>query len=418
MGLLRRLFFSANDLPALRKAMAQQRFADARLIVDDLLSSELSTEEQHEVQSYATEAGNALAQRNLDEGLFLLRDDQLDRAADQLQLAREQAVSSELIQQIEKGLSQIEQPQAMPLPTANSCNNCTTAPTSAIDPQDEGLPDFDAQLELILMRYPTEIAQSYQQKSCEFLHAFMLGQQGEDLEALKQFGQLPAQEQDDLFDFEVGSLMARLGEPEKACDALYSALQKNPELLLAAETLVTILLAMKKHEMAIDFIKELLGKKQDSAFCHAQLASIYHMQDNAEAALNHGRQAVEAGHSDPRIILMTAMLLESNQELDQAEALYQRIPAGGCGGTGINLYLAEFLLRQKRDLRKVLDTFNAACRQETDNPRWQLRVAQTYLALGWDKRGKTLLNTVVSDPRLMDELRLEGVRRLAIVSGE
>jgi len=413
MGLLRRLFFSANDLPALRKAMAQQRYADARLIVDDLLSSELSTEEQHEVQSCAAEAGNALAQRNLDEGLFLLRDDQLDRAADQLQLAREQAVSSELIQQIEEALSQSEQPQAMPLPSANSCSSCTAAPTSTIDQQDEELPDFDTQLELILMRYPTETAQRYQQKSSEFLHAFILGQQGDDLEALKQFGQLPAQEQDDLFDFEVGSLMARLGEPEKACDALYSALQKNPKLMLAAETLVTILLAMKKHEMAINFIKELLGKKQDSAFCHAQLASIYHMLDNAEAALNHGRQAVTAGNTDPRIILMTAMLLESNNELEQAEDLYRRIPAGGCGGTGINLYLAEFLLRQKRELRKILDTFNAACRQEPDNPRWQLRVAQTYLALGWDKRGQELLNTVVNDPRLMDELRHEAKTMLA-----
>jgi hypothetical protein len=79
----------------------------------------------------------------------------------------------------------------------------------------------------------------------------------------------------------------------------------------------------------------------------------------------------------------------------------------------MNLYLAEFLLRQKRELRKVLDAFNSACRHEPDNPRWRLRVAQTYLGLVWEKRGTKLLNMVLRDPNLMEELRVEGQAMLA-----
>ncbi len=420
MGLLRRLFSKANDLPALRKAMTQRRYADVLLIAEEITTSELSSEELGEIKDSTHKAGDTLAQLNLEEGLFLLRDDQLQRASDHLQLAQQQAVSTELQQQVEEALKQVEQVDSdqPTLPTTSnscsSCSSCSSQEMNATETSDEDPLDLDSMLELILGSYPQELAQRYRQKSAAFLQAFVAGHQGEEVEAMKQFGKLAASEQDDLFDFEVGSLMARLGEPVKGCDALYSALQKNPDFLLAAETLVTLLVTMKKHQAAIDFVKELLDKKYDVAFCHAQLTSVYHVMGNGEQALHYGRKAIDAGQTDIRIVLIVAMLLEANKEMDQAEALYRRIPAGGgCGGTGINLYLAEFLLRQKMELRKVLDVFNDACRQEKENPRWQLRVAQTYLALGWDKRGQELLNIVVRDPNLMEELRTEGKARLS-----
>ncbi|MDY0190169.1 MAG: tetratricopeptide repeat protein [Desulfuromonas sp.] len=420
MGLLRRLFSKANDLPALRKAMAQKRYADALLIVDELSSTALSPDEHDEVEDLSMQAGDNLAQLNLHEGLFFLRDNQLELASDHLQLAQDQAKSPDLRQQVAQALQQAQQinlKQNPPKTVSSSCSSCSTcAPQSAAvpDPSDEEPIDFDSLLELILSSYPEDLAKRYMQKSTAFLHAFVAGHQGAEIEAMQQFGKLTASEQDDLFDFEVGSLMARLGEPVKGCDALYSALQKNPDLLLAAETLVTLLVSMKKHQEGIDFIKELLDKKYAAPFCHAQLAAVYHSMGNAEQALHHGRTAIDAGHTDMRIVLMTAMLLEANNELEQAEDLYRRIPAGGgCGGPSVNLYLAEFLLRQKRELRKLLDVFNNACRQEADNPRWQLRVAQTYLALGWDKRGQDLLKIVIQDPSLMEELRTEGEAMLA-----
>ena len=423
MGLFSRLFSSKNDLPALRKAVSQQRYADALLIVEELTSTELSEEERSELDTLATQAGDSLAQINLDEGLYLLNDQQLERAREHLLLAQQQAVSEALQQQAAQALQQLknERPislDAAPVASSASCGSCSSCgPATSEEPPalaDEDHPDFDAQLELILTSYPEELAIRYQQKCPDFQKAFLLGHQGEEIEAMKAFGKLPASEQDDLFDFEVGCLMARLGERGKACDALYSALKRNPGLLLATETMVSILVSLKKYQTAIEFIHEMIEKKQDAGFCHAQLASVYHVMDDAENALKHGLLALEAGHNETRIVLMCAMLHEANGQLGEAEVLYRNIPAaGGCSGGGMNLYLAEFLLRQKRDLRKVLDTFNGACRQEADNPRWQLRVAQTYMALGWDKRAKKLLSIVVRDPRLMEELRAEGEALLA-----
>lgn len=83
----------------------------------------------------------------------------------------------------------------------------------------------------------------------------------------------------------------------------------------------------------------------------------------------------------------------------------------------MSLPLAEFLLRRGRELGKVLDTFNVACRQEPENPRWQLRVAQTYLARQWRKEGLGLLQKVVGDPRLDPELQQEARALLSAQQG-
>ena len=411
MGLLNRLFSSKKNISTLRKAISQQRYADALLLVEELRNTNQGADEVREIDALATLAGDHLAKINLDEGLYLLKDQQLERAAEYLHLAQTQAVSAQLHEQIEQGMEQLATAHTQPNAAAGSCADCNAghtvanAQTPMVDADAE--PDFDSQVELILAGYPDALIERYKAKNADFLHALVLAHQGKEVEALKAFGKLPANAQDDLFDFEAGSLMARLGQPEKGCDALYSALQKNPDLILAAEALTTILVAQEKYEVAINFLNDLLQRNKDAAFCHAQLALIYHTMDNADEALRHGRQALDAGQTDVSIVLMTAMLLEAKNDLEGAEVLYRRIPAGGCAG-GINLYLAEFLLRQKRELRKILDTFNHACGQEPENPRWQLRVAQTYLELGWDKRGRDLLNKVVHDPRLMEELRLEG----------
>jgi len=421
MGLLHRLFFSKSDLPALRKAVSAQRHADALLIAEELQEADLDAEERAEVESLVSQAGDKLARVNLDEGMYLTQEQQWERAAEHLELAQEQVFSSELKQEIELTLQHLDARRsgsfADPAATSNStCSSCdSTADAAPESFPEQDLPDFDAQLELILTSYPEDLMPRYQNKSQEFKEAFVLGHQGEEVEALKRFGALPAAEQDDLFDFEAGCLMARLGEGPKACDALYSALQQNPALELATEIMVSVLIGMKEYQKSISFIQEMMAKNQSPPFCHAQLATIYYAQDDADSTLKHALEAIEGGYTDQNIVLMAAMLHEAKGQFQEAEALYRRIQssAKGCGAGGMNLYLAEFLLRQKRELRQILDAFNSACRQEPDNPRWQLRVAQTYLGLGWEKRGQKLLKMVVRDPNLMEALRVEGEAMLA-----
>lgn len=288
-----------------------------------------------------------------------------------------------------------------------SSPRCGSQQDLNVSTTDDGqLNDFDSQLAAILAHYPKELSDRYPEKSPEFLQALVLSQQGEDRQALDMLAKLPIGEQDDLFDYELGVLMARHGHEQKACNTMRSCLKQNPDHLLAAETLVMLLVAMKENDQALELILQMVLEDRDGAFCHAQLASLYHIQHDDELALKHCLEAIDAGHDNPNFTLLAATLLEKNNQLEQAEVFYAQILDGS--GATMGLYLAEFLLRQNKKLNKVLDTFNTATLQEPDNPRWQLRVAQTHIARGSKKKGLELLHAAIKDQHLSGMLREEG----------
>ncbi|MDT8421476.1 MAG: tetratricopeptide repeat protein [Desulfuromonadales bacterium] len=423
MGLFGRLFGSKDDLPALRKAVAQHRFADAHLIAQELDTGSLTDEERSEFEGLRIQAGDSLARLNLQEGLGLQRSGDPERAAEHLSLAQEQAASSELVAEVKKALKDLAKAPltptlaATPKAAGGSCASCGPAPAMApLDVVDGDLPDFASQLELVLASYPPELAERYQSKSALFQEAIMLGHVEDEAAALKLLKKIPAEEKDDLFDFEVGSLLGRTGKAQEAIKYLKMALEKNPDHLLAAETLIMLQVSRKQGKEALARLEEMLDKGQDPAFCHGQLATLHLQGGEREKALEHSRQALAAGSRDPQIMLIAAGLMEQSGDVKGAENLYSALPIGGCGG-GANLHLAEFWLRQNKNLAKSLDSFNAACRQEPENPRWRLRVAQTYIARKWDKQGLDLLRKVVNDPNLSAELKQEGRALLASKTG-
>jgi len=417
MGLFGRLFGSRDDVPALRKAIAQHRFADARLIAEEINVEALSSEERTEFDELRTEAGDRLARLNLEEGLGLQRSGDRVRALEHLELALEQAISSDLGKEVKKALKGIDKepitPTAVKKATGSSCGSCAPTPSTApMSPDDGELPDFDSRIDLVLASYPADIAERYQSKSQQFKEAFLTAHEVDEATALKLLKQVPADEKDDLFDFEVGSLLGRLGKVPEAMKYLKMALNKNPDHLLAAETLITIQVSRKQGKEALARLEEMLAKGQDPSFCHAQLASVRMQMNKPDQALEHAQQALALGNTDPQTTMIAANLLEKKGDVKTAETLYSSLSVGGCGG-GANVYLAEFWLRQNKNLAKTLDSFNAACRQEPENPRWKLRVAQTYIARRWEKQGLELLQKVLSDPTLAPELRAEGEALLA-----
>jgi len=284
----------------------------------------------------------------------------------------------------------------------NKFNSLNPAP---IEIDQEEISDFDRLLQTSLSSYPQDYSERYSQKSPEFLQALVLASHEEDRQALDLLAKLPIEEQDDLFDYELGVLMARHGHEQKACNTLRSCLKQNPDHLMAAEMLVMLLVKLDQSDQALELILQMVLEERDSAFCHAQLASLYHLRQDDELSLKHGLEAIKAGHDDPNITLLAATLLEQNNELEQAEELYSKILDGSVAEMG--LYQAEFLLRQQRELNKVLDTFNTASAQEPENPRWKLRIAQTQIARGSKRKGQQLLREVLSNPALTEKLRNE-----------
>ncbi len=414
MGLFGKLFGGGASLEKLRKAIERKDFAEARLLAEQLSEQSLADAEAAELEPLRAAAGDGLARLNLDEALALERSGQSGQAQEHLQLALEQVVGSELRQQIEAALAapveadEIDAPAAT---TATACGSCGPQPASGLAASELELPDAESQLELVMAAYPAELGERYRQKTAAFLQALLYSHNGDDGAALPLWNKVPAADQDELYWFEFGAALAREGRLSEAREALEQSLQLNPGLLLATEALIPVLVAAGEIEPAKELLQQMLDQGQAPGFCHAQLTMICLQQEQTDEALLQTRKALAAGVGDPAFLLLAASLLEQTGALDEAEAVLRQMPAGGCGG-GLSLPLAEFLLRQHRELDKVLDTFNGACRQEPDNPRWQLRVAQTYLARQWQKEGLALLRKVAADPRLDPELQQEAQQQL------
>lgn len=420
MGFLTKIFGGGGvSIDGLRKAVAQKRFADAKLFAEQLTDQSLSEAEVAEVELLRIAAGDGLARLNLDEALGLQRCGNFELAAEHLHLAQEQVCSVELRKNIEQALaaeplvpeidaSVMNPSTSDPLASGSACVSQTT---TLLNDEDAMFGDDESQLELILTSYPDDLAERYASKSEIFKKAFLLSHAGLDESALPVWQQVEVAEQDDLYWFELGSLFARTGELQEALPALETALGKNPELILAIEALVPVLIATGDYQAVEKRLQEFLNQGADPQFCYGQLASLYVQQQKFPAAAESVRQALIAGNTDTRFLMLAASVLEQVGALDETENVLKQLPSAGCRG-GTNLPLAEFWLRQKRELGNILDTFNAACREYPEDPRWQLRVAQTYLARNWTKDGLKLLRKVVSDTRLEPELVQEAEQLL------
>lgn len=421
MSFLGKLFGAKPGIDKLRRMVEQGGFAEALHLAEDLVAAGDGSAELEELRDAAA---NGLARRNLEEGERQQRAGQTVDAREHLQLALSQARDAELVARIEAALApaSVDSPpedetgdaaaEKNVVPASGDCDGCRPPLAVAdIDPAD--LPDQQAQLELVLAGYPPELQERYLAGSPDFQRAFLLSQNGEEQKALELLQQLPRQEGDEVLClFELGSLHARLGKTDRGEELLSQALALEAGNLLVIDALLALLLQRQDTAAALDLLHAQLACGADAAFCQARLCEVFIQAQDLEAAFIAARSALESGFAEPDFLLQAAGLFERNGQLEEAERLLLALPGGGCGG-GANLHLAEFWLRQERELGRVLDSFNAACRQEPDNPRWQLRVAQTYLVRNWHKQGLELLQRVAGDPRLETPLRREAERLLA-----
>lgn len=415
MGILGRLFGAKPSLEKMQRALAQGSFAEALHLGEDLLAG---GDDSSELGAFLAAASDGLARLNLEEGLRSKQAGDVPLAAEHLQLAMSQARSEELIAEVEAALApqvSVSEPvsdrQGAESISASGCGGCAPAPQSAEVAVDE-LPDLQSQIELAVASYPPELQQRYLARSGSFLKAFLMVQEGEDLQALPYWDEVPDGERDDLYLFELGCLYGRMGEGSRGLELLRQALTLAPENWLVVDALLSLLLEQEDLAAAQRLLEKQLDAGAHPALCHARQCELYAASQDSAAALASARQALAAGHADPGFLVLAAGLLEDAGLIEDAEQQLCRLSGGGCGG-GVNLPLAEFWLRHNRELAKVLDAFNGACRQDPENPRWQLRVAQTYLARKWRKQGLELLARVVGDPRLDESLRREAEQQLA-----
>jgi len=419
MSFLKKIFGKREPFAELQGLAASQDWAGVRTLARRLDRTGLTAEQQAQVEAWEREAGDSLAQRNLDEGAWAQQAGNLLRACDDYRLAAELACSAELRERAEQALAALERGGGKPAAqsaVAAAHGDCgsgcgpTCSPGGLAESGEEPTDlDSEARLELLLATMSPELAKRYTAAGQLFRQAWLAVQDGDDAEALALLEQVPPAERDSLFLFERGALLARTGENRGAVRDLQAALAAEPEMFPAFDALVGLLVAGGQLDELQQLLRASLAAERFSAYCWGRLAELHARRGELEPALAAGMQALEGGLADAGILALCAQLLERSERFDQAEALLKQLPAGGgCGGGGGgHPLLAEFWLRRGRNFDKALEAFKGALRQERDNPRWALRIAQVYHAKGWTKEAASQVERLLGQGGLPDELAEE-----------
>lgn len=392
MSFLKKMFGKKDPVEDLQQRHERQDWAGILSAAKSINLSELPEEDQQKITAWKTDAGNALAQINIEEGQWAQKSGNLLRAREDFQLAMELACTDELRKRAKEALAALERGEMLPEEEVDTdgpavhagCNTCaTTTEGPAIDPEETDL-DEEARMELLLATLPEELADRYMSAGPEFREAWLMAQEGENKQALQLLKNVPETERNALFLYERGALMARTGQNNKARQDLQAALAAEPDLFPAFDSLTQVLVAMNKVGDLEKLLKQSLAEERFVALCWTRLAELHAHRREFEPALAAGMKAIDEGVNDPNLIVLCAQILESMERYDEAEAILMRLPSGGCGG-GAHPMLAEYWLRRGKNHNKALESFKGALRQERDNPRWLLRIAQVYVAKGWKK---------------------------------
>ncbi len=415
MSFLKKLFGQRDPLQQMRHFADQGNWASAFIAVRKMEYENLSAEERAEVAALEVHAGDKLAELNLVEGEGQIGNGNLLRARDHFQLACEQARSPALRQQAEAALASLDRgelPQDLnrsATAVAAGCD-CGSARGSqggqAIGTEDDGLDD-DVRFEVLLATLPEALAARYLAVGDPFRRAWLASHDDDPRRALELLEAVPEAERDALFYCERGNLRGRSHDLKGALADLRRALADEPDLFVALSTTVGLLAGSGQAEEAEQLLRKTLAEERFPGYCQANLAQLLAHRGAEEEALQLAGQAVAAGFTDPATMQLCATILEKRKRFDEAEAMLARLPAGaGCAG-GVHPLLAEFWLRRKKNLDKALEAFKGALRKEPDDPRWLLRIAQTYLARGWKNEAAEQLDRLLAHQGLTEEVRSE-----------
>ena len=422
MSFLSRWFASRHPLDEIRKASSQGRWADVLSFSSALEDNSLQASDQTQLRELVDVAAENLSRINFEEGLASMRADDFRRGMEHLDLARQLVRSSALRELIEAEFARIgsnnlltgDMPSAATIARSGCSSSCCGSVTvgSVTSHEQAGIFDEETRFDLVLTAYPLNLRSRYLQLSTLMRQAILLAHEERGDQALGLFAKVLESEHNDIFYYELGSLFARKNQYPDAVKALQQSISLNPGYVLAALTLVDLHIANKNYPAAENLLSQMLTANCMPDYCHARFAAIYQAHEDSVKAFEHATKALGLGHNDPELMIFVARILEEQGRIDEAEGVLSSIPVGGGCSGGANVELADFWLRHKKNLQKSLEMFKKAAKEDPTNPLWGYHIARVYLALGWNKEAKQILQTFVDADSIDGSLRENAIQLL------
>lgn len=275
--------------------MGSDSFFDARTCYEEGLRLCRGEDAASDLKAVFSEridtANRGLAERNLDEAEFAYSRGDADRAIDHLELVKtltDDPVLCEKADRLILSYSQPENDEAVQ-PDISSCASCAGSPGSGCS---EESPHYDDSLplleyyELLIQQLPDDQRQRYAELGENFAHAYIAASRDEHHEALTGFEDCFTTVPHDIYWYEKGKVLHRLGNDNEAEQHLRKAIELNSTNSLAWLTLVLILQENLRFQDALSAIETMVAEQIMPEQALLLRADIYGAMGNHDGAVN------------------------------------------------------------------------------------------------------------------------------------
>lgn len=308
------------------KYMESDSFFDARTCYEDglrLCSGAGACGDMKTVLSERIDTANyRLAERNLHEAEFAFSRGDAAKAIDHLELAKELTCDAGLREKAEKMLHAFSRPEPVRTEqvTASSCSSCSGAscgePADTVH-ADDSLP-HDEYYELLIQQLPAEEYQRYARLGDDFAHAYIAASRDEHAVALSGFEQCRGTLPQDIYCYEKGKVLHRLGNDLEAEQLLRTAVQQNSTNSLAWLNLALVLGENHRFQDALDTIETMVAKNILPEQALLLRADIFEVTGNHEGAVNQYVELLQTPYARPAAEKLHAILMRVGRQSDAA----------------------------------------------------------------------------------------------------
>ncbi len=328
MNFISRFFVkSPSDLLAKGdKYMESDCHYDARTAYEDglrLCSGKESCGDLNIVFSERIDTANRkLAERNLHEAELAYSRGDTDKAIDHLELVKTLTYDQNLREKAEK-LLHIYSPQEsvqVEQASVSSCSSCSGSSGSECaesTPSDDSLPPLEY-YELLIHQLPVDQYQRYAGLGEDFAYAYIAASRDEHHEALSGFEKcvnfLPC----DIYCYEKGKVLHRLGDDHEAEQLLRKAIQVNGSNSLAWMNLALLLREINRFQDALATIETMVTEHIMPEQALLLRADIFEAKEDHEGAVNQYVELLQTPYARTAAEKLYGILLETGRHSDAA----------------------------------------------------------------------------------------------------
>lgn len=263
-----------------------------------------------------------LAERNLHEAECAYSRGDADKAIDHLELVKTLTYDPALREKAETLLLDFSQPDSAhsEQPSLSSCASCAGSSGSECADStrsDDSLPPLEY-YELLIQQLPVDQYQRYAELGENFAYAYIAASRDEHREALSGFENCFNTLPHDIYWYEKGKVLHRLGDDHGAERHLRTAVQLNRNNSLAWLTLALVLRESNRYQDALMIIETMVAEQIMPEQALLLRADIFEASGDHEGAVNQYVELLQTPCARAAAEKLYGILLEIGRQRDAA----------------------------------------------------------------------------------------------------